>query len=80
MYKTKALPQAYSPEFNELCDLFYRLEPPYGSKEIRQFNQVYERIYLSLHQEEKKRAEILVDILIDGLESPELACKIFGVV
>jgi hypothetical protein len=79
MLKTRALP-VYSPEFIELRDIFCKFEPPYGLNEIFQFNQAYERVYWRLRREEKRRAEILVDELIDGLKAPNLACKIFGVV
>lgn len=70
----------HSPEFIELHDFFHRLEQPYGLKEIFHFNQTYERVYRKLQREEKRRAEMLVDALIEGLETPNLASRIFGVV
>ncbi|WNV04553.1 hypothetical protein RP726_19485 [Candidatus Methylospira mobilis] len=79
MYEVRALP-VYSPEFTELQAIFYKLERPYGFNEILHFNQAYERIYWSLRKEEKRYAERFIDALIDDLKTPELACKIFGVV
>ena len=79
MSETSVLPTC-SPEFIELQDIFYKLARPYGFNEIFHFNQIYERVYRNLINEEKRRAEMLVDVLIDGLETPNLACKIFGVV
>ncbi|QFY43786.1 hypothetical protein F6R98_15085 [Candidatus Methylospira mobilis] len=79
MHKSRLLP-VYSPEFVELQNTFYKLERPYGFNEIYNFNQIYERVYTNLRNEEKKRAEMFVDELIDGLEAPSLACRIFGVV
>lgn len=70
----------HSSEFDELKDLFYTLEQPYGLKEIYRFNHTYERIYRNLRREEKRRAEMFVDALIEGIKTPDLACKIFGVV
>jgi hypothetical protein len=79
MSEAKVLP-IYSLEFIELQAVFYELARPYDFNEIVCFNQTYERIYWSLRREEKRRAEMLVDALIEGLKTPTLACKIFGVV
>ncbi|QFY43792.1 hypothetical protein F6R98_15115 [Candidatus Methylospira mobilis] len=79
MHKASVSP-IHSPEFTELCELFNKLEQPYGLKEILHFNQIYERIYWNLRREERRRAEMLVDSLIDGLETAHLAARIFGVV
>lgn len=80
MHENNALPPIHSSEFNELHNTFHRLKQPYGLKEIFHFNQTYERVYQKLRREEKRHAEMLVDTLIDGLETPKLANKIFGVV
>jgi hypothetical protein len=79
MTDNKALP-IHSSGYIELHDIFYTLEQPYDLHDIHRFNQAYERVYRQLQREEKRRAEIFVDTLIDGIEAPHLASKIFGVV
>jgi len=80
MHENSALTSIHSPAFSELHNTFHRLKRPYGLMEITRFNQTYERVYQMLRREEKRHAEALVDTLIDGLETPRLADKIFGVV
>lgn len=70
----------YSENLNRLRGLFQRIDRPYGLEDIRAFNSMYREIYPSLSREEKLRAELLVDTLIEGLERKEWASKIFGVV
>jgi hypothetical protein len=79
MPQDKILP-SQSSYFIEIQNLFHTLEQPYDLKEITRFNQTYERSYWKLHEEEKQRAEALVDQLIAGLKTPNLASRIFGVV
>jgi len=55
----KRLLAIYSPAFAELQSAFYRLEHPYGFKEIFQFNRIYERVYADLRKEEKNRPKYL---------------------
>ncbi|WP_348758617.1 hypothetical protein [Candidatus Methylocalor cossyra] len=70
----------YSGQFDTLREFFYSIQPPYTLAHIREFNAIYRRIYPQLSREEKRRAEEFVDALIAGLENPEWASKIFGVV
>ncbi|QFY43342.1 hypothetical protein F6R98_12555 [Candidatus Methylospira mobilis] len=79
MPQDKTLPPQ-SSDFIEIQNLFHTLEQPYDLKEITRFNQTYERSYWKLRKEEKQRAEALVDKLIAGLKTPNLASRIFGVV
>ena len=69
-----------SPEFVELNTLFQSLKKPYGLLDILRFNRIYQTAYWLLGKEERRRAEELVDALIEGVESHELKAKIFGVV
>lgn len=81
--KVSSLPTVlplYSAEFLELQTVFRRLEKPYGLADILLFNRSYQRVYAQLGREEKRRAEEMVDLLIEGLEQRKLASKIFGVV
>jgi hypothetical protein len=62
MKKARLSPMHF-PEFIELKDTFNELLQPYGLKDIIRFNQVYERIYLNLRHDEKRRAEIFSDTI-----------------
>ncbi len=70
----------YSSGIQEINELFDNLHAPYGKGEIVRFNLVYQRIYPCLSQAEKKRAEKLVDELIENLQDVRLAPEIYGVV
>ncbi len=65
---------------HELEMLFGSLKMPYDQTEIVRFNLAYQRVYPCLSRTEKRRAEQLVDALIDDLEQKGLASKIYGVV
>ena len=69
-----------SASFDQLRLFFQYNDPPYDLQVIRDFNALYRGIYPVLSREERRRAEALVDALIDGLEQKEWASKIFGVV
>jgi hypothetical protein len=70
----------HSPEFSEIKHFFHVHKPPYGLEHIFRFNRLYKRVYSQLNKEERRRSEEFVDKLIDELEDPRLASKIFGVV
>ena len=53
---------------------------PYTKHDIRAFNAIYRCIYRGLSREERHRAEEMVDLMIEGLENPQLAEMIYGVV
>jgi hypothetical protein len=55
------------------------LKPPYDDQDIRVFNAAYKSIDPRLTRKEVMIAERMVDMLILGLERPELASKIYGV-
>ena len=70
----------HSADFVELRGVFNSLERPYGLIDILKFNSTYQKIYYRLGNEEKRQSEEMVDALIAGVETRELAAKIFGVV
>jgi len=59
---------------------FNSIQPPYGVKEISQFNAIYRQLYPHMNPAEKHRAEKFVEAMLEGVESPDHASKIFGVV
>jgi len=70
----------HSPAIQEINELFKSLNKPCGQGEINRFNVAYQRVYPQLSRLEKRRAEELVDELINNLEHRRLASKIYGVV
>lgn len=80
MSSNNTLMPTHSDAYEELM-LFYRsLAMPYTKHDIRAFNAIYRCIYRSLSREERNRAEEMVDLMIEGLENPQLAEMIYGVV
>jgi hypothetical protein len=69
----------HSEEFEELLWFYQTLKKPYSEHDIRAFNAIYRCIYQKLSREEKRRSEALVDVILDNLEEPRLACLIYGV-
>jgi hypothetical protein len=63
-----------------LSRYFTSISPPYGISVIYRFNAIYKSIYPTLSLSERQQAEAYVDQLIEGLEHPGYAAKIFGVV
>jgi len=63
-----------------LKNFFATIEKPYGLSEIFRFNAIYRELYPDLTVTERLQAERYVDLLIDGVEQPTYAAKIFGVV
>lgn len=70
----------HSDGYEELMSFCRNLTTPYTEHDIRAFNAIYCCIYQGLSREERRRAERLVDLMIDGLESRKLASLIYGVV
>ncbi len=77
---TVRLTPLFSEEFQELQRWADSVAPPYGPAEIFEFNRIYRRIYPALSREERRRAEKIVDALIDGVGDPAWTAKIYGVV
>jgi hypothetical protein len=63
-----------------LENFFAAIERPYGLSEIFRFNAIYRELYPDLSQPERLKAEQYVDKLIEGVEEPTYAAKIYGVV
>jgi hypothetical protein len=70
----------YSDDFRQLSSFFNSIDSPYNLEHIAGFNAIYRRIFQALNQEEKRRAEEFVEVLIENVERKEWATKIFGVV
>lgn len=74
------LNQLWNPRDMEiLLGVFSSLKPPYDDQDIRVFNATYKSVYPRLTRMEIIIAERIVDMLILGLENPDLASKIDGV-
>jgi hypothetical protein len=67
-----------SAEFQELQAWFGKHRPPYSLQDILTFNAIYQRDYRHLSPEEKRRAEELVDALIEGAGRREWEARVFG--
>ncbi|NJD06427.1 MAG: transposase [Methylococcaceae bacterium] len=63
-----------------LANFFAAIDKPYGLSEIFRFNAIYRELYPDLSQAERIQAELYVDKLIDGVEEPAYAARIYGVV
>ena len=70
----------HTDEFHAIFTWFRTTPPPYGIHDILKFNALYRQAYPLLSQEEKRRVEELVDRMIENVETPKLARKIYGVV
>lgn len=70
----------HSDGYEEIMQFCRNLTAPYTEHDIRAFNAIYRCIYPQLSREERRRAERLVDLMIDGLASRNLASLIYGVV
>lgn len=67
-----------SAELQELQAWFIKHKPPYSLQDILEFHAIYQRDYQLLSQEEKRRAEELVDALIEGAGRKEWEARVFG--
>lgn len=70
----------YSRHFETLAELFSHLHPPYTAEDARSFSKLYSKVYRDLSPLERGYAEGMVDRMIEGLERPEHASLIYGVV
>jgi hypothetical protein len=77
---TARVSQLYSDEFQQINRWFHTVRPPYHLQEVIAFNALYRYAYPRLSREEKRRVEEFVDHMIERVEPPELAKRIFGVV
>ena len=70
-----------SAYFREIQRWFHGVQAPYGLQDILTFNAMYQHLYGRLDRLERQRVEEeIVEALIDGVETPDLKAKIFGVV
>ncbi len=70
----------YSAKLDELRAWFHIHDPPYGLQDILAFNAIYQRNYCRLNAEEKRCAEELVDVLIEGAGRREWEARVFGAI
>jgi hypothetical protein len=80
MSTTATASRLHSDEYEELMTFCRHITAPYTEHDVRAFNALYRCIYPHLSRTEKRLAERLVDMMIDGLQSRELAPLIYGVV
>jgi hypothetical protein len=80
MSSTASVTHLYSPEFEKLASVFSHIHPPYKQEDVRAFSTLYSRLYRELTVDEKKYAERMVDLIIEGLERREDAILLYGVV
>ncbi len=66
--------------YGELVQFFETAVVPYSVHDISAFNAIYRCIYPTLSRQERLLAETLVDQMIERLEHPLAAAKIYGVV
>jgi len=70
-------PQACSAEhsaaFELLAAAFSSIHPPYIQEDALAFTAVFRSVYHSLSRDEKKYAEIMLDLLAEGLERRDLS-------
>lgn len=78
--KTSNIHAIHSDGYLEIKHFFDQSHPPFTLTHIREFNAIYRRIYPSLGQPERWRAEKFVDYMIDHVEHRDWVCKIYGVV
>jgi hypothetical protein len=77
---TARVSQLYSDEFQQINRWFHTVQAPYHLQEVIEFNALYRCAYPVLSREEKRRIEEFVDVMIEGVDPPELSKRIFGVV
>ena len=66
--------------YAELVQFFETVAVPYSVHDVSAFNAIYRCIYPTLSRQERLLAETLVDQMIERLEHPLAAAKIYGVV
>lgn len=70
----------HSDGYQELMEFCRSINAPYTEHDVRAFNAIYRYTYPNLSREEKRRAECIVDLMIEGLQQRNLASMIYGVV
>ena len=76
MLAISSIARLHSNEYEELMQFCRSIQSPYTIHDVQAFNAIYRCICRKLSQDEKRRAERLVDLMIEGLEVP----PIYGVV
>lgn len=71
---------SHSDGYQELMEFCRNINAPYTEHDVRAFNAIYRYTYPTLSREEKRRAECIVDLMIEGLQQRNLASLIYGVV
>lgn len=72
----QAVNGAHSTEFELLAAAFSAIHPPYIQEDALAFTSVFRSVYPSLSRDEKRYAEIMLDLLAEGLERRDLSCMI----
>ena len=73
-------PAPRSSKLEALSRYVDTLSPPFGIREIIRFNAIYRSIYADLTSDERRQAETYVEMLMEGVDQPAHAARIFGVV
>jgi hypothetical protein len=66
----------HSSAFELLAASFSAIHPPYIQEDAVAFTSVFRSVYSSLNREEKSYAEIMLDLLVEGLERRDLSSLI----
>lgn len=74
--KPQAVNGGHSTEFDLLAAAFSAIHPPYTQEDALAFTSVFRSVYPSLSRDEKRYAEIMLDLLAEGLERRDLTCLI----
>lgn len=72
----QAVNGGHSTEFELLAAAFSAIHPPYIQEDALAFTSVFRSVYPSLSRDEKRYAEIMLDLLTEGLERRDLSCMI----
>ena len=70
----------HSDGYRDISQFFASHRPPYTLDHIAEFNAIYRRVYPRLGGAERRKAEELVDHLVEHVANPKWASKIYGVV
>ena len=79
MQTFNAVASLHSEGYLQISDFFFQTKPPYNLRHIREFNEIYRRVYPTLGRREKQQAEAFVDHMIAHVGQPQWAAKIYGV-
>lgn len=73
---TQIIQAEHSTDFELLAAAFSAIHPPYIQEDALAFTAVFRSVYTSLSRDEKRYAEIMLDLLAEGLERRDLSCMI----